>query len=495
MLQAAERDGERVADSRKRKRRTVDPEGKDESNEPKLGARIFNDTQQRRLKQVFQENQYPSRMELNELSDEFGTPLGKVKTWFNNQRAKARRMHGEYAPNLDEDVADASSKTQEGPEMGSPITQPSTIDATKLVRPRREQHEKSPLPSSLRAVSLTVGSWACEGFEDELKGDGLEVKILYGRRRFVYEFYIGDNIVEALERGGPYCKVEVLFDNIDKISFVETPQSGFDIELKDEPDCYIQPVSNFAPYAARKKQRLYLRCMDVHELEVFPRTLKHKIRMKLSKAAYIRDKLSQLEPRFRRMMTVEQGTPGRTGSHAEGPQISETHEERIIECVTPPSPDVTASSLTDRTSIIARVKAGKRPQRANEDGYMGKAEAHTSQSQAPAPTKARRSLAFADTKGTKGDNASEMTLPPLQEKPQDDSEAAKADKRLPLLPPLRPSAYQSDSQSTQRLGPISCILRRPLGELRSDENVQRGSSGFEARLEQRNVRRLPPPLI
>lgn len=133
-------------------------------------------------------------------------------------------------------------------------------------------------------------------------GSGIEVKVLYGRRRIAYEFFVGEDYREAMIVGGPFCKVELLFDNVKEIYFDGAVTNTFRVILFSPPNVFIQPESNFKAYAGREKQRLYVRCEDPKLSAIFRKSLEHIIEMKTLKAIFVRDKLSALEPRFARTL-------------------------------------------------------------------------------------------------------------------------------------------------------------------------------------------------
>mmetsp|Transcript_22448 Transcript_22448/g.90030 ORF Transcript_22448/g.90030 Transcript_22448/m.90030 type:complete len:410 (+) Transcript_22448:386-1615(+) len=301
------------------------------SETPKLGSRIFTDAEQQILKETFRQDPYPPRKRLRELSDRFEKPLYKVKTWFNNRRAKVRRLatadRGDgHVPSstvhremVDENGGGKKPNTSDGSvvkpdlsSLGSPFTPANITTSTPLLIPNNRRQrlvpDKTPPPTILKGSRLSVGNWTCAGSvgkDGEALGDGLEVKFLYGRRRIVYEFCSAESLDIALERGGPFSKVDVLFDNIEKLS-VETKaaNTGIRLTLKYDPDIYAQEPSNFAAYRSRKKQRQYLRSQDATLLHIFSHANEHFISMDQSRGEAIREKLIQLEPRFSRMISL-----------------------------------------------------------------------------------------------------------------------------------------------------------------------------------------------
>ncbi|KAJ8908031.1 hypothetical protein NDN08_008128 [Rhodosorus marinus] len=417
---------------------------------PKLGSRIFTDAEQQILKETFRQDPYPPRKRLRELSDNFEKPLYKVKTWFNNRRAKVRRLasadrgDGQVPNNTvhremvdggavvgKKPITGAGSVVKPDPSsLGSPFTPANTTTSTPLLIPNNRRQrlvpDKTPPPTILKGSSLSIGNWTCtgcEGKDSEALGDGLEVKFLYGRRRVVYEFCSAESLDVALERGGPFSKVDVLFDNIEKLSVeTKTPNTGIRLTLKSDPDIYAQEPSNFAAYKSRKKQRQYIRSQDATLLSIFSHANEHFISMDQSRGEAIREKLVQLEPRFSRM--ISQVAPS-TG-------IAPT-----LECITP-------RSTQDRNSLP---RFALEPQ---DD------------------VRARRTLDFAETPDGRGYSVL-AKLPPLPQESAGSAasiystRSAPSFSRMPLLPPLTPlialtSSALKQNENQSRPGQVPFML-------------------------------------
>ncbi len=77
----------------------------------KKGARVFTPEQQEFLHAVFAESPYPSRELIQRLAHLLNRPSRKLSTWFNNRRARARRLRQKQKPLVPE--RGAASETAE----------------------------------------------------------------------------------------------------------------------------------------------------------------------------------------------------------------------------------------------------------------------------------------------------------------------------------------------------------------------------------------------
>lgn len=157
-----------VADGEKGSVKDFEPEAalRKRNQDTRLGARVFTKQEQIELRNAYDENPYPSRRKLTELSYALGKPRGKLKTWFNNRRAKDRRI-AMFPTETEESCKDCD-------EPGSPMTPatgaapPANIALKKKLT--RDDRERPPQPATTKRVSVQVGDWICTGNEGVEKG-------------------------------------------------------------------------------------------------------------------------------------------------------------------------------------------------------------------------------------------------------------------------------------------------------------------------------------
>lgn len=73
------------------------------TNKPQRYRTKFSYYQIEKMKRVFQQNNYPSTDEINNLALKFNLPEGTIRLWFKNYRSKHKKIHTEESPETNND--------------------------------------------------------------------------------------------------------------------------------------------------------------------------------------------------------------------------------------------------------------------------------------------------------------------------------------------------------------------------------------------------------
>lgn len=295
----------------------------DSASEPPLkGSRVFSTEERKVLEVNYHYNKFPSRLHLHTLATAFGKTMDKVRTWFNNRRALDRKLgrpvsrnpggsfasesvitHKKFAKVL---TAESSLKHIESHDQKliqgemsfrqilsldkSMITDTSASNsphALVKVNPGDTSwsdflphfNKSSPRQSTcglqtvrvsplrLRTVRLVIGKTVINGALPDCPDldNGLELKVLFGKRKLVYEWYCGHHFSDACLTGGPYAKMEIPLATITNIKLAKVAAySNVILSFHLTPSLFMQTEENIHKFKLRTQQRQYRRVLPHH---------------------------------------------------------------------------------------------------------------------------------------------------------------------------------------------------------------------------------------
>ena len=155
-------------------------------------------------------------------------------------------------------------------------------------------------PFHVRNVRLMIGDNMIYGEmpEDPTMDTGLEVKFLFGKKRFVYEWYCGEDYMQAQSTGGPYAKMEMNFSNVYNMRLCQgTAKSVIMLSFSASPGLFLQTAESMNKYKIRSQQRQY-RKVEQKEFPISVASDHHKIMMRTDEAMRVSKMLIEDTPRL-----------------------------------------------------------------------------------------------------------------------------------------------------------------------------------------------------
>lgn len=179
----------------------------------------------------------------------------------------------------------------------SPVTgRPCAGAAPASLQPQPNRFRITPL--RIRNSRVVMGSSEiCGEIGDNPSADrGLEVKFLFGKKRIVYEWYCGEDFVQAKKTGGPYAKMEMNFSSVANIQlFRGGAVSALQLSFSEVPTTYLQTQESMDKFKVRAQQRQY-RKVTADEFPIRVCVEQHRISMRTDDAIRVARVLIEENP-------------------------------------------------------------------------------------------------------------------------------------------------------------------------------------------------------
>lgn len=155
-------------------------------------------------------------------------------------------------------------------------------------------------PLRIRHVRLMIGTTTIYGEipHDPPLDQGLEVKFLFGKKRIVYEWYVGPNYSQSQDTGGPYAKLEMGFASVTRFSVIQGPSTTvLRIRLAQDPSMFLQTEESMSKFKQRAQQRQYRRVAP-DQFPIVVTGMSHAITLQTDEAMRICNILLEDYPRL-----------------------------------------------------------------------------------------------------------------------------------------------------------------------------------------------------